>query len=51
MLLQQLECLLVKADQVLEQLERDDDALSAYEEALQMNGELLSRELGEEPAR
>lgn len=37
--------------QVLEQLERDDDALSAYEEALQMNGELLSRELGEEPAR
>lgn len=36
--------------QVLEQLERDDDALSAYEEALEMNSVLLSRELqGDEP--
>lgn len=35
--------------EVLEQLERDDDALTAYEEALDMNRELLDRELGAGP--
>jgi hypothetical protein len=33
--------------EVLEQLDRDDDALSAYESALEMNRVLLERELGE----
>lgn len=35
--------------QVLEQLERDDDALGAYEEALEMNRILLDRELEADP--
>jgi len=35
--------------EVLEQLDRDDDALGAYEAALQMNSELLERELQESP--
>ncbi len=35
--------------EVLEQLERDDDALTAYEEALEMNRILLERELSEDP--
>lgn len=34
--------------EVLERLERDDDALTAYEEALEMNRVLLERELQEE---
>jgi hypothetical protein len=33
--------------EVLEALDRDDDALSAYESALEMNRVLLERELGE----
>lgn len=33
--------------EVLEELDRDDDALSAYESALEMNRVLLERELGE----
>jgi tetratricopeptide (TPR) repeat protein len=35
--------------EVLEQLDRDDDALGAYEEALDMNRVLLERELQESP--
>lgn len=35
--------------EVLEQLERDDDALTAYEEALEMNRILLQRELEDAP--
>ena len=35
--------------EVLERLERDDDALTAYEEALEMNRILLDRELEGEP--
>ena len=32
--------------EVLEKMQRDDDALTAYEEALDMNRTLLDRELG-----
>ena len=35
--------------EVLERLDRDDDALGAYEAALEMNRVLLDRELGESP--
>ncbi|MCH9684322.1 MAG: hypothetical protein K0V04_23005 [Deltaproteobacteria bacterium] len=35
--------------EILEQLDRDDDALTAYEEALEMNRVLLERELEENP--
>jgi hypothetical protein len=35
--------------EVLELLERDDEALAAYEEALEMNRILLERELGGTP--
>ncbi|MEM7151567.1 MAG: hypothetical protein AAF799_01950 [Myxococcota bacterium] len=35
--------------QVLEGLDRDDDALTAYEQALEMNRTLLERELAEMP--
>jgi hypothetical protein len=35
--------------EVLERLDRDDDALGAYEEALEMNRVLLERELQESP--
>ena len=35
--------------EVLEQLDRDGDALTAYEEALEMNRVLLERELQEDP--
>lgn len=35
--------------EVLEQLDRDDQALTAYEEALEMNRVLLDRELREDP--
>ncbi len=35
--------------EVLEQLDRDDDALTAYEAALEMNRVLLERELQESP--
>jgi len=35
--------------EILETLDRDDDALGAYEEALEMNRTLLERELGSEP--
>lgn len=37
--------------EVLERLDRDDDALTAYEEALEMNRVLLERELAEEDPR
>ncbi|MCX4241439.1 tetratricopeptide repeat protein [Paraliomyxa miuraensis] len=37
--------------EVLEQLDRDDDALAAYVEALDMNSALLDRELAEEGAK
>jgi hypothetical protein len=35
--------------EIYETLDRDDDALGAYEEALEMNRTLLERELGSEP--
>jgi hypothetical protein len=35
--------------EIFETLDRDDDALGAYEEALDMNRTLLERELGGEP--
>ncbi|HET6585967.1 MAG TPA: hypothetical protein VFG69_21065 [Nannocystaceae bacterium] len=35
--------------EILETLDRDDEALGAYEEALDMNRTLLERELGSEP--